>query len=182
MKRLLTILLATTLTLSMVACGINADEEKKAKQDVQKEEVEVIDEDKEQEEEVKNTDKENQEKEETPVVETQNYFFNDTNNTYDINAISIKPRYVYWQDGCLYAECFVINGFAHNVYNINVKSLSVANNNGVIAAANFSTLDGVTLAPYSHIVWTFCFSVDCVNSPNADLSQLIVSASTSNNY
>jgi SLAP domain-containing protein len=119
---------------------------------------------------------------EAPVVENTNYFFNDANNVYDANSISIKPRYVYWDGGKLVAECFVINGFGHTVYNINVKSLSFANPDGDIASAAFGSMDGVTIAPYSHVIWTFTFGEDCVVSPGADLSSLKYKSSTSNSY
>jgi len=118
---------------------------------------------------------------EEPTVDT-NYFFNENNNYYDVNAISIKPRYVFWQDGRLYAECFVINGFAHNVYNINVKSLTFGNADGQIASAGFGTLNDVVLPPYTHIIWTFEFPAECVSTANAELSSLMCMFNVSNNY
>lgn len=112
-----------------------------------------------------------------------NVFFNDTNYAYDLNALSIKPRYVYWENGKLYAECFVINGFKHTVYNINVKSLYFSNSSVNIAEASFGGLNNVSIAPYSYIVWTFVFGDDCVITPDADLtSGLRCRYETSNSY
>ena len=113
-----------------------------------------------------------------PVYNTpENVFFNDSNNAIDVNAVSIKPRYVYWDNGSLVAECFVINGFSHNVYNIDVKALSFSNDAGLIASAGFGTLNGATIAPNSYLVWTFSFAPDTVAANNALLSHLICNSS-----
>ena len=118
-----------------------------------------------------------------PATTTKNEFFNNTNNTYDVNSLSIKPRYVYWKDGDLYAECFVINGFSHNVFNIDVKSITISNKSGVIAQGEgFGVLKNVTLAPRTYIVWGFKFSGADIKNSGADLSSLICNARVSNNY
>ena len=109
-----------------------------------------------------------------------NYFFNDTNYAYVVNELSIKPRYVYWQeDGTLVAECFVINGFSHAVYNIEVKTISFANADGLIASANFGALKDLVLGPYQYCVKVFSFPPDCVSSFGASLASLMCNASTS---
>lgn len=109
-----------------------------------------------------------------------NYFFNDTNYAYIVNELSIKPRYVYWlEDGTLVAECFVINGFSHAVYNIEVKTISFANADGLIASANFGALKDLVLGPYQYCVKVFSFPPDCVSSFGASLASLMCNASTS---
>lgn len=109
-----------------------------------------------------------------------NYFFNDTNYAYVVNELSIKPRYVYWQeDGTLVAECFVINGFSHAVYNIEVKTISFANADGLIASANFGALKDLVLGPYQYCVKVFSFPPDCVSNFGASLASLTCNASTS---
>ncbi len=119
---------------------------------------------------------------EVPVIPETNEFFNPNNYAYDINSLSIKPRYVYWRDGNLVAECFVINGFAHSIYNIDVKSLAFSNPDGLIAAATFGSLQGLVLGAYQYAVWTFTFSPDCISTTGASLSTLITNSSTSNSY
>lgn len=124
---------------------------------------------------------------ETPQVQQQqtqeNYFFNDLNNAYDLNNVSVKPRYMYWDNGSLVAECFVINGLDTAVYNVNVNNLEFSNGAGVFASASFGTLQGASIAPYSYIVWTFTFPADCVYKTNADLTGNInTSANTNYNY
>lgn len=115
-----------------------------------------------------------------PAVE--NIFFNENNNYYDANAVSIKPRYVYWEDGKLIAECFVINGFNYSVFNINVKSLSFNNGSVDIASASFGTMNDIVLAPYTHVIWRFEFPADCVSNYGADLSTLNCVYKVGNNY
>ena len=102
----------------------------------------------------------------------ENVFINENNNYYDVDAVSIRPRYVYWENGKLIAECFVINGFNHNVFNINVKSLSFNNGSVDIASAVFGVMNDVVLEPYTHVVWRFEFSANCVANYGADLSSL----------
>ncbi len=113
------------------------------------------------------------------------FFLNESNFAYDLNAVSVKPRYVYWENGELVAECFVINGFDHNVYNVDVTALSFSTpTNGTIAyAEDFGILEGVVIPPYSYITWTFRFTEDCVESYGANLSEtLTCRCSTSNSY
>lgn len=110
---------------------------------------------------------------------SNNYFFNDTNYAYVVNELSIKPRYVYWQeDGTLVAECFVINGFSHAIYNIEVKTISFANADGLIASANFGALKNLVLGPYQYYVWVFSFPPDCVSIFGAFLASLMCNTST----
>lgn len=116
-------------------------------------------------------------------VTSNNVFFNPNNSNYDLNAVSIKPRYVYWENGMLVAECFVINGFSHNVFNINVKSITFGNPSGMIASGSgFGVLNNVTLPPYTNIIWTFRFAPDAITNYGADLSQLSWDVNVSNSY
>lgn len=118
----------------------------------------------------------------TPTADPNNYFFNENNNGIDANAVSIKPRYVYWENGKLVAECFVINGFPHTVGNINVKTLEIYNKSGLIASGGFGELQGLVLPSGYHGVWKFVFSADCVVAPNAALQTLTLQYNVSNTY
>ena len=117
-----------------------------------------------------------------PTEDHDNYFLNENNNGIDANAVAIKPRYVYWENGQLVAECFVINGFAHTVGNINVKALEIYNASGLIASAAFGELQGLVLPSGYHGVWKFIFSTDCVSAPNAALQSLTLRYNVSNTY
>lgn len=112
----------------------------------------------------------------------KNEFINEQNFAYDLNSVSVKPRHVWWENGSLVAECFVTNGFSHTVYDVEVKSLSLANNQGLIAEAAFGSLQGVTIAPYSYVIWAFRFAPEHVSASGAELSELICRSSTSNRY
>ena len=112
------------------------------------------------------------------------------------NSINFNPKKVWYENGCLYAEMFVSNGYTGpvyvgdgvtgpiynyiNMYNINVKTLRLSNSDGVIAEASFGIMDGVYLAANQYTTWTFCFPPDCVMNNNADLTHLITD--TSSNY
>ncbi len=113
----------------------------------------------------------------------ENIFYNPDNTAYDTNALSVKPGRVYWEGETLVAECFVINGFNHNVFGITVKELTFSNKDGVIASGSFGELQGLTLAPYTNTVWTFRFSANCIERQGADLTDtLTCNAKTSNYY
>ena len=168
MKKLLSITLVLILMLSLISC----DKETK------NEEVENTPEKTEAPETVVSTPDES-----TPQISADNKFYNPNNNSYDVNALSIKPKCVYWENGELVAECFVINGFSHNVFNINVESIAFSNSAGPIASGSgFGVLNNVTLPPYTNIVWTFRFAPDTIANYGADLSSLTCNASVSNSY
>lgn len=111
-----------------------------------------------------------------------NVFYSPENFIFENDVVSIRPRYVYWEDGNLIAECFVLNGYDHKVYNIDVKSLVFENESGEIANASFGMLENVSIDPDSYIVWTFCFDSSVVTNPDADLSSLITSYRVGNTY
>ena len=114
-----------------------------------------------------------------PEPAQNNIFFNESNNTYDAEQVTVKPRYVYWKDGRLIAECFVINGCSVPVSDINVQGLAFANKSVNIASAAFGPINGVVLQPYTYIVWTFEFGSDTVMSYGADLNWLICNCNVS---
>lgn len=107
-----------------------------------------------------------------PIVETKNEFFNDSNNFYENGQVNIRPRYMYWDGNILVAECYVINGLDTPVTNIVVNDLDFSNASGLIADAQFGTLQDVTLQPYTHILWTFKFGSDVVLQAGGDLSSI----------
>lgn len=177
MKKLLTILLTMAIIMSLAACGTKEAEKSKDKKEETKKETQV------KKKEVKE-EKEEVEKEEIEanIEVDENYFFNEQNSSYDIDSVSIKPRYVYWENGTLVAECFVINGFSHAVHSLNVDSLTFSNESGEIASAGFGALEGVMLPAYSNVVWTFTFDADFVSIQDAELSSLTTNASVSYAY
>ena len=177
MKKLLTILLTMAIIMSLAACGTKEAEKSKDKKEETKKETQV------KKKEVKE-EKEEVEKEEIEanIEVDENYFFNEQNSAYDIDSVSIKPRYVYWENGTLVAECFVINGFSHAVHSLNVDSLTFSNEGVEIASAGFGALEGVMLPAYSNVVWTFTFDADFVSMQDAELSSLTTNASVSYAY
>ncbi len=106
------------------------------------------------------------------VLDPDNYFYNEENTYYDEDAIAIRPTYVYWgEDGWLYAECAVINGFSYAVSDIYLDRYTLGNADGVIAEGNFGLLEG-TLEPYTYEIWTLQFDPSAVYAFGADLSYL----------
>lgn len=123
----------------------------------------------------------------TPVPD-ENVFFHDTNyaDSLHTNNVTIKPRRVYWDNGKLQAECFVINGMSGAVWNVNVNGLRFYNRAGNIANASFGTLNANSqfngsIPAHSYIVWTFTYAPDCIYNYGADLSELGCEARTNYN-
>lgn len=116
----------------------------------------------------------------------KNEFFNDGNHAPDINSVSIKPRHVYWDNGKLVAQCFVINGCNYPVYNLNVKSLVFANSQVQIADGGFGYMQSngqnISIAANSYVLWTFTFSGDAVTTANSDLGHLICDSNVNYQY
>ena len=71
-----------------------------------------------------------------------------------------------------------IYGFV-NMYNINVNSIRISNNDGVIAEAYFGPMEGARIGPGQHILWLFSFPPHTVFIQNADLSFLSTQATHS---
>ena len=110
--------------------------------------------------------------EETIGLPNENVFFNDSNNFYDADQVTIRPRHMYWEGNTLVAECFVINGKNVPVYNLIVDQLMFANEDGTIVDGAFGNLQNAVVGPYSHILWTFRFSGDAVEMVDGDLQSI----------
>lgn len=207
MKKIVCILLASVFVMSLVACGesepVSVSENKEkaqvavTKKEDDKEKTEPSDggevSDPTQQPTTKQpttqqptTQQPTTQQPTTPTTPTASVFSNNNNYVGAKNQVMIKPKYVYWQNGSLVADCFVINGFDHTVYNINVKSLSFANSSGTIASGSFGYMQNasglVSIAPNSYIVWTFVFGPNLVSMQNANLYELDCRSHVSNSY
>lgn len=110
--------------------------------------------------------------------ETENVFYNPSNYTGAYDTVDIRPARLYWEDGKLVAECFVINNKSTTAYNINVKKLYFGNEEGTFAEGAFGIMEGASIAPYSYITWTFTFGGDAVKDYGADLTGSIDSGNS----
>lgn len=102
--------------------------------------------------------------------------YNPNNAIFDDGQVTIRPYHVYWEGDVLIANCFVLNGTDHTVYNISVPSLIFSNEDGVIADGGFETLKNetgvLTVASKKKEKWTFRFEEDAVERAGADLKYL----------
>lgn len=174
MKRIIAIITVLILTLSLAACGGAPDQTEMSSDKPSYTASETAD-------NGSATDSPSNE-EENSLPPSDNVFYNPNNTAFDANAVSVKPGRVYYDGETLVAECFVINGFGHNVYGISVNELTLSNEDGVIATAGFGELRGLTLAPYTYSTWTFYFSDDCIESMTADLTESLICNSKTSNY
>ena len=114
-----------------------------------------------------------------PSKPAKNEFVNENNFQYDTDAVSIRPRHLYWDGDTLVAECFVTNGKSTPVYNIEVKALKFSNQEGTFADGGFGLIDGLTVPAYGYTTWTFTFSGEAVLAAGADLASLRTESSVS---
>ena len=108
-----------------------------------------------------------------PVV--KNEFFNDKNYEMEEGKIAVKPRHVYWENGNLVAECFVINGDSYIVHDVHVAHLVLETQDGkMIAEAYFDEYHEDQTRYGDYFVQTFTFTADDIKLPNADLQNIVV--------
>lgn len=103
---------------------------------------------------------------------TPNVYLNNNNNYITGGEMSINPRYVYWRDGNLVAECYVINGTASTVTRLRVNELTIRDSSRVIASADFGEVSISAIGPNQHQLVTFTFGTNDINIPNATLKVL----------
>ena len=106
---------------------------------------------------------------------SENVYFNESNVSYTKNKLTVRPRYVYWDNGSLIAECFILNGKDADDSDITVAELTVYSGSKKIAKASFGQID-LEVAAGGYGIYTFEFPAFCVISPGANLSSLTVEA------
>ena len=190
MKKIIAILIALVLTLSLCACqkndGSNTNSEAStptvsegtdSTEDTTKDENKIDDENsmEDSNEEPKQESGETPEKEteDNSKVEADNYFINNNNNIITANELTIRPKHVYWENGKLVAKCFIINGTPKTVNAVKVDSIEFSNTEGRIAIAGFGILENAPkISSNGHIEWTFVFGADCIENSGANLKTL----------
>ena len=91
-----------------------------------------------------------------------------------IGTKAINPRVVWWQDGVLYVQCFLINDTDYDVKLDIVPKLCVFNHvaNLKLAEAYNFPLDDSVLKPGEYKIWTFKFSANQIQNYGASLNNL----------
>jgi len=88
------------------------------------------------------------------------------------DEVVIQPIQVYYDDGELVAECYLVNGTDKKITEIDVYSLRVIAGDREIAAADFGTITNLKLKSGESIKWQFCFPKETVFVHNAKLTDL----------
>lgn len=103
-----------------------------------------------------------------------NYFYNPQNSSYTEGSVTLRPRCVYWRDGKLYAEIFMINGTSNTVTVNGVSYLKIVSGNLQLAEAyNFSNSGGTISSKYNRILH-LVFSSEEINHYGTSLQDLIL--------
>lgn len=101
-------------------------------------------------------------------------FFNDTiEGRYNDGKLTVLPRHVYFQNGRLYAECFIVNTTGNDYSNLSVIQMNIFDKNGKkIAGANFNADQAITIKDNTYIPHTYIFSGDQIENTKVDMSTL----------
>ena len=101
-----------------------------------------------------------------------NEFLVPYNNKEVPGRVQINPKHIWYEDGNLYAECFVINGLPKSVTRIELVYVRFLKNNVRFAEAGFGVLDDFgSIPPHGTIMRTFCFPKGYVKY-NIDLKDI----------
>lgn len=73
------------------------------------------------------------------------------------SGVQVIPAHVWYKNGNMYADCYIVNMQRNNVTNITVKRLALYNNSGKIADAAFGRINGLALAPGQYVSHRFVF-------------------------
>lgn len=117
-----------------------------------------------------NTDNDGETSKDEPVVPEVKNEYVSANTNYKAGQITLRPKHIYWNDGVLVAECYVINGFDKTVQVVKVDKLTLYTKAGVIAEDGFSLSNPVVLPTHTNGIVTFRFSGSTVKMLNADLT------------
>lgn len=92
--------------------------------------------------------------------------------TVKTGEISVQPAKVYYDGDELVAVCYVVNGLQERVSQVSVDQLILHDGERIIAAADFGTLEGLTIAPGGSVTHKFRFPKEAVQLHDSKLPQL----------
>ena len=180
MKKLIALLLALIMVLSLCACDAK---EESIRKPTGKSVGKLI------EDPTDETTTEPQTTEETTEDPDDSSYHisipDDPNNVYidlDNHAVTdgevmVRARQAWWEDGNLRVECFIINGLDHHVNTVIMGDFIISNRDGVLADGYFGQIQEVDIAPGEYITHTYSFKGEAVKMPQGDLSYLHLSFS-----
>lgn len=110
--------------------------------------------------------------------EYYNPYFNATGN-----GVQIIPYHVWYGDGKMYADSYVVNCTKNNVKNINVSRLKIYTSNGTkIADSSFGKIKDMSLAPGRYGKHRFTFSSGTFKKANLSNGIKYNASTTWTNY
>lgn len=89
--------------------------------------------------------------------EAENNEFYNPNVTASGETVHIIPYHIWYQNGKMYSDCYVVNINENMVFNIVIDELQISNENEIIGDANFGEIKGLTLEPGQYVTHRFIF-------------------------
>ncbi len=96
----------------------------------------------------------------------------DLNGRWSQNAITVVPAEVYYENGRLVANCYIVNGYNTLATQVNIPTLIVYGADNVVIADGGFANQNLTINAQSYLCYTFTFGGDALELNNADLSFL----------
>lgn len=95
---------------------------------------------------------------------------------YTKGELTVLPRNVYFSEGRLYADCFIVNTTGNDYSNLSIIRMEIYDkNNKKIAGAIFNADQALTVNDNSWIRNTYVFVGDQIENTSVDMSTLTVS-------
>lgn len=85
----------------------------------------------------------------------------------DFDRVEITPFHIWYQNGKLHVNCYVINTTTEIANKICLEELEIKNGKGTIAKSAFGELNGISLEPGEYTTYLFVFPKE--NTGNKDL-------------
>lgn len=86
-----------------------------------------------------------------------NEFYNTDFEVHGDEGVSIIPYHIWYQNGKMYADSYVVNRTSNVLSVFYVDDFSISNEDGMLADGNFGTLDLGSLEPYHYVQHRFIF-------------------------
>lgn len=106
-----------------------------------------------------------------------NRFYNDTlEGRWMTNSITVVPVEVYFENGGLVLNCYIVNGFSTTATNTSILEITVKDANGKIIAHDTFPEQNGTINALSYVTHSFHFGASAIENTAVDMSSLGVNA------
>lgn len=115
----------------------------------------------------------------TEAPEIKTVFYDDDGPEFEKDELVIQPYHVYYEGDELVVVSYIMNGTEKKVRNIDVKSMTLIQDEKTVAAAGFGKLEDLSLSPNKYVEWSFRFPKDTIFAEEIDFYGLEIKTNSS---